>query len=372
MRAHEYGHLGLDQQGILPSDLIELTAKMGVDEVWLQSGMDVVVNTFMLACGNAEILDLRPRLERNPTAMPRYLAASAYLRAEALGCASSLRPKLRRAAKLDRANIAVLTAAAAFFRTHGETAAAIPKDRFTEWMKKLQTVFGPTPEPEDPSGTEDASSSPEIPADVALKESLLGELPSRNDWGEMEILTPSLPLPRANAIRRTRMHAGFSGALRYPQRALLPATDGRAFGVRRLCRQSSGTLLIDCSGSMLVTPHLLDKALEHAYSIVALYGGTCDQAERGRLVIVAARGRRADSQWLSSVQMGPGNVVDGPALEWLANQRTPRVWISDGMVTGKGDTTAVNLVLDAMRIVRQGRIRRIKSVKQLAAYPRAE
>jgi hypothetical protein len=84
----------------------------------------------------------------------------------------------------------------------------VAKDRFTDWMQKLQAVFGPMQEQED-SSREDKGSSALIQADSTLKKSLIEELPSHNDWGEMEILTPPLRFPRANAVAESSCVPGF-------------------------------------------------------------------------------------------------------------------------------------------------------------------
>jgi len=61
-------------------------------------------------------------------------------------------------------------------------------------------------------------------------------------------------------------------------------------------------------------------------------------------------------------------LVDGPALEWLAKQNGPRIWISDGSVTGIGDSQAANLFMEAGAILRKGNIRRFGSVDDFVEY----
>ena len=60
-----------------------------------------------------------------------------------------------------------------------------------------------------------------------------------------------------------------------------------------------------------------------------------------------------------------GNVVDGPALHWLSQQKSPRVWVSDGEVTGVNDRTGANLSLDVKILTNRARIRRVPT---LAVY----
>ena len=57
---------------------------------------------------------------------------------------------------------------------------------------------------------------------------------------------------------------------------------------------------------------------------------------------------------------GNGNIVDGPALDWLGKQPGPRVWVSDGFVTGVNDTTSVDLGAAAQVTCNRGSIRRVE------------
>ena len=65
---------------------------------------------------------------------------------------------------------------------------------------------------------------------------------------------------------------------------------------------------------------------------------------------------------------GRGNIIDEPALEWLAHQGGPRLWISDGGVTGVGDTTSAALQRRCKEIVERAGIRRVKTVAEAAAF----
>jgi len=59
---------------------------------------------------------------------------------------------------------------------------------------------------------------------------------------------------------------------------------------------------------------------------------------------------------------GGGNIVDGPALEWLAAQAEPRIWISDGVVTGVNDVDYAALSAEALRVQMTGRIGRLDNL----------
>lgn len=88
---------------------------------------------------------------------------------------------------------------------------------------------------------------------------------------------------------------------------------------------------------------------------MAVYAGN---GRLGTLVIVASRGRIAGAEALRAAARGNGNVIDGPALRWLARQPEPRIWISDGQVTGIADRPSSDLAVDAIHICRKARITR--------------
>jgi hypothetical protein len=79
------------------------------------------------------------------------------------------------------------------------------------------------------------------------------------------------------------------------------------------------------------------------------------------------------ADWLENLRLGRGNVIDGPALRWLASQPGPRIWISDGRVTGVRDRSSLDLVVEAMGICRRNQITRVDkadSLLTLARLPR--
>lgn len=108
-------------------------------------------------------------------------------------------------------------------------------------------------------------------------------------------------------------------------------TDRRIFERKR--RVHGGTLMVDCSGSMSLTASQIDDLIEVSpHATVVLYSGN---HRGGNLVLVAKKGKRCLDEDVTAHNFG-GNEIDGPALQWLAKQEEPRVWVSDGMacVTG--------------------------------------
>jgi hypothetical protein len=94
---------------------------------------------------------------------------------------------------------------------------------------------------------------------------------------------------------------------------------------------------------------------------VAIYSGSED---RGTLRIVAEGTRRAASEHLKTP--GRGNIVDLPALEWLARQPQPRVWVTDGGVTGVGDRPSKALGARCRALCHRARIERVAKLADAA------
>jgi hypothetical protein len=143
--------------------------------------------------------------------------------------------------------------------------------------------------------------------------------------------------------------------------------DGRIFSRQR--HAPGGTVLVDASGSMALSAEQLAAIVEAAPTgKVAIY---CGRSTSGRITVVADRGRMATDKDMRRARVGGGNVIDGPALRWLANQPKPRIWVSDGYVTGKNDAMAMNLIADAAGIVRRGSITRVDAADDAADMLRA-
>ena len=177
-------------------------------------------------------------------------------------------------------------------------------------------------------------------------------------WGDMVI--ERVPLPerlRRNDAKRTR--AADKGSVpRYMHRLV---SDQRVFGRKRREKQFQGTVLIDHSGSMSLSISEVDEILARWPAVtIASYSGDYN----GTLRILAEKGRRAAAGHLSAPG-GGGNCVDGPALDWLCKQRGPRIWISDGQVSGQGEDFRPWFRLDAARKVNRGRIKKIEDVREL-------
>lgn len=170
-------------------------------------------------------------------------------------------------------------------------------------------------------------------------------------WGEMTIQEMDMVETIKATVARRRVRYGFDGPFRYPHR-IPPAGDGTCFGHKRKVR--GGTLLIDMSGSMGLTATDIREIITMLpAAMIAGYGSK--GGKKGMLIVLAREGRMVDLDQAREV-IGEANIVDGPALRWLTGQKGPRIWVSDGQVTGWSDMLYDNLTREAMQQVLRGKI----------------
>jgi hypothetical protein len=173
-------------------------------------------------------------------------------------------------------------------------------------------------------------------------------------WGRMKVETPPRPR-RVSGYLGKRRTASEEGVIpRYAHRLLL---DGRVFSRTR--RERGGSVLVDCSGSMSLTSEDLKKILSHSPgAAVACYSGNTHD---GVLRVLAQAGRQVEDNCIGA-PAGGSNVIDKPALEWLRKQPKPRIWVSDGQVTGVGDRQSAINTLECEALCRQCGIVRCNNV----------
>ena len=97
---------------------------------------------------------------------------------------------------------------------------------------------------------------------------------------------------------------------------------------------------------------------------VAIYSG---HDTTGVLRILVKHGRIVKPDLIDSPS-GHGNIIDGPALDWLAKQVEPRVWISDGVVTGVNGSQHPELVAYSQSICLGSGIRRLENLEATVAF----
>lgn len=171
-------------------------------------------------------------------------------------------------------------------------------------------------------------------------------------WGKMIINEPRRPVAvKSSRFTRRKKSAFYGPHFRSPMRLM---TDGKAF--QKKIKVPGGTVLIDASGSMSLTPEEIRQLLECApAATVACYDGNHDD---GVLKILAKDETRVEERDIRGDASG-SNIIDGPALTWLAEQEGPRIWVSDGWVTGIGDAHHPNLVDECLATCLGARISRL-------------
>jgi hypothetical protein len=200
---------------------------------------------------------------------------------------------------------------------------------------------------------------PDAPDRVASGPGARGAEVAELEAGQLRIARARLTRRIAHARGLRAWRASTEGSVvRYTHRWVI---DRAIF--RRRGAQSRGTVLVDVSSSMSLADEDLERLLAGTGQgmRVAIYSG---QGGEGELRIVAEGGRRAEGEELA--RFGSGNVVDLPALRWLARQPRPRLWISDGKVTGINDQSSPKIREQARAICRRAVIRRVDGVAEAA------
>lgn len=179
-------------------------------------------------------------------------------------------------------------------------------------------------------------------------------------------------------MRKARRTCTDTGAI--PRAMHRLTIDGRPFRGPRAIDGKPGTVLIDLSGSMGLSAGDIAAILRVLpASTVAGYSGKGGQ---GILTVLARRGMSVDPAMLPAIRSSHpgGNCIDGPALEWLAEQAAPRIWISDGAVTADGTTNGSSHgdapvhpveIVKLARTLRRGKIRRYRTAAEAVEALRA-
>ncbi len=185
-------------------------------------------------------------------------------------------------------------------------------------------------------------------------------------WGDMDLEEPPRTERIINDLYSTKRRNKLTDAgavIRRPDRML---SDGMVFNQRRTARDIVGAVLIDNSGSMHFHEDQVEELMLTAPGvIVAHYSG----GGNGTLTIAAKDGKRVANEDLCA-RYG-GNCVDGPALDWLGTQHGPRVWISDGYVTGANCGMSSNLLNDAIAKCTNYNITRVPTMDMLINWVRS-
>jgi len=181
-----------------------------------------------------------------------------------------------------------------------------------------------------------------------------------NTWGAMTITHPALERNFEPKERSKKAKRSFVGAFRYPHRIV---SDSAVFASKQ--HGKGGTLVIDGSGSMHISfKDVCDVLEQRPFATIAIYASDMTLT-KGFLVILVDRGKRVTEKVLELElsKLGSGNVVDGPALDWLCKRSGEKFWICDGGVTGTGDCMTGYLKAYAALMTRRYHIKRWRAIK---------
>jgi hypothetical protein len=192
-------------------------------------------------------------------------------------------------------------------------------------------------------------------------------------------LTQTIKPPKIATARRTTDAGSIPTAMhRF-------ACDMRVFRSSRPGRDGVA-VLIDGSASLNLTEEMISSILDECpAAVIAVYAGRVPKDTYGRRLhgrkvtaaddnygelIVLANGKRrvpsiAPYHWRAR---GTGNnVVDRPALEWLAARKERRkLWLCDGLVTGAGnEILSPEHTREMARVIRAAKIVRVGSFEDL-------
>ncbi len=253
---------------------------------------------------------------------------------------------------------------------------AEPLSRILDMFRDAPTqdeVYKPKPKPSTASGgnsegeseesNELGGGSLEERTRDDLSQMLYRSTQGTGQWGEMVTHQPPLTVNLQGRLKGGRAYrpADFGYNPKYINRYCV---DKKIFKQKQT--QLGGTILIDASGSMSFDGKDILEIMQLLPAVtIAMYNGTGD---KGNLRIIAKNGKRVTEEYLER-HSGYGNVVDGPALEWLGTQPARRLWVSDMHVFGAhGDTAGFNLMADVNKTVRKYNIINLKNIHEVKEH----
>lgn len=148
----------------------------------------------------------------------------------------------------------------------------------------------------------------------------------------------------ASAFIGKRKRPSMTGKFPVRPDRLLTDPERRIF--RETVKSHGGIVVVDCSGSMSLSHKQVLDILHH-YSGATIVAYT-HNGKGPNAWILAKNGKMISQHNFSQINLGHGNGVDLPILQWAVRQRKNRkeflMWISDGGVTGKGDNQTDSLI----------------------------
>tara|TARA_R100001126_G_scaffold98544_1_gene72963 strand:+ start:861 stop:2285 length:1425 start_codon:yes stop_codon:yes gene_type:complete len=182
-------------------------------------------------------------------------------------------------------------------------------------------------------------------------------------WGDMTVVKPPLPVNLTARLKAGRAYrpADFGYNPKYINRFCI---DKKIFKQKQTVL--GGTILIDASGSMSFDGKDILEILQLLpAATIAMYNG---YGKEGYLRIIAKAGHRVHEDYLNT-HSGSGNVVDGPALDWLSTMPPRRIWVSDMHVFGgSGATNGYNLLKYCYDMVTKHRIINLQNIQEVKEH----
>jgi len=161
---------------------------------------------------------------------------------------------------------------------------------------------------------------------------------------------PELPLTHTGKLGRKVIYTDTGRAIKNIGR-LFSDPEERIF--TRKTRALGAVVVIDCSGSMSLCEGDIDEMIKvSAGATVLCYSSdSAPSHDNPNAYVVARKGRRVRKL----PYFHGGNGCDAPALMYgikvlRESSRQPVIWISDEMVTGKGDSGGMSLREETNRI----------------------
>ena len=227
---------------------------------------------------------------------------------------------------------------------------------------------------------DEALAEPELPSDLDqlpdemqnfIKDNLEKEMKrmksthryteGKSRWGRMTVKTAPLVQNLGGVLKARKNRPQDMGAV--PKYMHRYATDQKIFYKSR--RVLGGTLLVDVSGSMgLHEKDVMEILGLMPAATIAMYSGS---GSRGDLVIVAENGKMTNQHYIREMRYY-GNIIDGPALDWLGKQPGPRIWVSDGQATGAGDSFVESLKLECLNKQIRNAIVRLQDMDECVEF----
>jgi hypothetical protein len=356
IRDHELGHVRWS-----PHRPDQKAARFGVSSDVLQAVEDMRVNTKLAAAGvdtsasgwSEDVCQAIARdvLRRNEARMTVLMAVAAQ--------GSGLMEQTFRDV-LEQTPMGASALEVARLARQALWSAPVPKFRDTIrvalWLQSLlDCASAPKPVTEGASSSGGKAESLGAALQVARNHGVSRRSTKKIPWGKMRVDTPMRP-NRVLGYLGKRHRATDEGS--YPRHLYRQLIDGKVF--RHVRRGRGGTVLIDASGSMQLSQGDIASILKAAPGCtVAVYSGNTHD---GVLRVLACNGRQVDSENVRS-SAGGANVIDGPALQWLSKQQKPRIWVSDGQVTGIRDQMSAVNTLECMTLARRHQIARAGDVR---------